>query len=409
MNRAITLVKILLLFSTFPLGAYAQMAGRVPASNRITPSPAYCWGEGSNGQHGTGSYANLANPSTVPVETSGSSVLMLNQISNGSYHSCGVDKNRTGYCWGQNADGQLGKNDQNSSPIALPVAGSIKWLQLSAGFYHTCGRTETNVAYCWGKNDFKQAGHSSQANTKVPNQISIGPVQDISAGGEISCAVRATDNLAFCWGRVETQSSSPFLIFENSTSNPKQISPTVKFKTVSAGVNHACGLEVSGKVYCWGKNDTHRLGNGNSSDSESPVLVGFDPALRFQSVGAGENHGCALSSDDKIYCWGSNEFGQLGNNWTMPSTANTPQEVVPSDGALNSFRTLSVGKNFNCAIHKNGKTYCWGIGEFGRLGNGETTNRNKPTPVIDNSSNSQIFTALMSSSSMARHSCAIKY
>lgn len=108
------------------------------------------------------------------------------------------------------------------------------------------------------------------------------------------------------------------------------------------------------------------------------------PPLRFASISAGGFHTCALTVQGKAYCWGYDEFGELGNG-PAPSQKWQPVAVSdPADAPGARFTTINAGGEHTCAVTTQGKAYCWGRGTNGRLGNGTTTLQNDaPLPVSD--------------------------
>ena len=138
---------------------------------------------------------------------------------------------------------------------------------------------------------------------------------------------------------------------------------------VSVGQGSACALTAAQDVECWGRNDGGELGNGSMTDSPVPVRVmGLDDCIAGVSVGG--DSACAYISGGGVRCWGSNQYGQLGNG----STTSSPVPVQVT-GITTGAAGVSVGDGFACALilRAQGDLYvvqCWGRNDRGQLGNG---------------------------------------
>lgn len=142
-----------------------------------TSGAAYCWGDDTYGELGNGSTTWGSNG---PVAVSGG--LTFVSVSAGRTHACGVTTGGTAYCWGLNADGELGIPAAPSQQCGYPcsrtpvaVSGGLKFAMISAGNYHTCGMTTDGVAYCWGDNVDGQLGDGSNASTSTPTRVAGQP------------------------------------------------------------------------------------------------------------------------------------------------------------------------------------------------------------------------------------------
>lgn len=143
------------------------------------------------------------------------------------------------------------------------------------------------------------------------------------------------------------------------------------FTTVSTGVSHTCGLDGAGTAYCWGRGDNQRLGTGELTSVSAPVPVAS--ALSWTGISAGLQHSCALGGPGaQIHCWGQGFQTGQGANQIVP----TP---LPVPGG--PWASLTAGEAHQCALAANGSGYCWGVGLYGRLGNGSTDSTGDPTPV----------------------------
>lgn len=142
--------------------------------------------------------------------------------------------------------------------------------------------------------------------------------------------------------------------------------------SLSLGYDHACAVVQSGDIYCWGRNNYGQLGT-NGGDSSTPVVV--QGGHSWKDVTAGSGFTCAITMSNDAYCWGRGDFGQLGNGGS--SSGAVP--VIVSNGL--SWSVLSAGKEDACGITTDGIAYCWGANVLGEVGDGSNAQRLVPTAV----------------------------
>jgi alpha-tubulin suppressor-like RCC1 family protein len=154
------------------------------------------------------------------------------------------------------------------------------------------------------------------------------------------------------------------------------------FRQVSVGAGHACGVTTDSQIYCWGDNGSGELGNGTIEASSRPVAV--VGGGRFRLVSAGRAFTCAVSIDDRGFCWGHNPYGELGNGSPGPETCFAGIECstrpVQLAGSLR-LSEVTAGQDHACGVTTSNRIYCWGWNGFGQLGDGTTTNRLAPVRV----------------------------
>lgn len=148
-----------------------------------------------------------------------------------------------------------------------------------------------------------------------------------------------------------------------------------QWRSVASGVNHTCGVKLDGRLYCWGGNSHWKLGNGSALPSVAsvPTQVGTDNDWRRVEVGA--EFSCAIKSDGRLFCWGSNEYGQIGHGGDTNDVVPTPVAV----GADNVWIDINAGDFHMCGLTDQHSIFCWGDNAFGHVGDGTQTNRNVPT------------------------------
>ena len=168
--------------------------------------------------------------------------------------------------------------------------------------------------------------------------------------------------------------------------------------SVSAGFSYGCALTAGGAVKCWGKNDVGQLGNHSELDSSVPVdVVGLSSGV--VAISTGYSHACAVTDTGAVKCWGSNGWGQLGNN-------SAPGDHVPVDvvGLASGVVSVSAGELHTCVVMLSGAVKCWGYTASGQLGNGTPTSPwSSPVPVDVEG----LSAGVVSVSAGFDHTCAI--
>ena len=225
-------------------------------------------------------------------------------------------------------------------------------------------------------------------NSKLRTTFEVGDLEASTKSAALSAATAQISST----GRVEiTNGSGTVLktytaVVKKSVTWPADIDAT---RTVS-GTNRTCAI-LSNNVWCWGKNNMGQLGDGTTSDSNIPVKVRSIGDMKYGKIidiFTAQHHSCVLTqlgSNKKVYCWGSNEDGQLGNG--SSGAGNYSSVPVEVGGTLAGKDVTSIGGtgDVSCAI-VSGKIYCWGRNNMGQLGFGNPGNPGfRATPVQINS------------------------
>lgn len=178
--------------------------------------------------------------------------------------------------------------------------------------------------------------------------------------------------------------------------------------SLSVGSDYACAITLETDwAYCWGANNFGQLGNNGTADSLVPIAVDDSGILNnktIKQIAVGWHHTCVIASDDQAYCWGRNSAGQLGNGETIDSL--TPVAVNTS-GVLNgkTIKQITIGWIYTCAIASDDQAYCWGGNTNGQLGYGGTADSHIPTAVnTDGALNGKTIKQIVANNS---HTCAI--
>jgi alpha-tubulin suppressor-like RCC1 family protein len=247
--------------------------------------------------------------------------------------------------------------------------------QITAGWDHTCALTDAGAAYCWGSNTYGTLGNGSRTNSLTAVAVAGGlRFTAIVAGGWHTCALTGSGD-AYCWGNNDKGQlgNGPVTSLPTISTVPVAVAGSLKFTSIAATWDHTCGLVASGAAYCWGTNDFGQLGNGTRTvsgviGSATPVPV--SGGLSFTALDAGGYHTCGIVIAGSAYCWGLNESGEIGNGLQGANAdAFVPTAVL---GGL-KFSAIFTGAYHSCALTTDGSAYCWGSNLFGGLGNGSAT------------------------------------
>jgi alpha-tubulin suppressor-like RCC1 family protein len=369
----------------------AVTAGTVH-SCAIENGRAYCWGDNSDGELGDRSTVN----SSVPVAVYTRGVLAgktLTQITASGGHVCALDSAGAAFCWGANNVGQLGNGATTGSaaPVAVRTSGVLAGhtlTQITSGNLDTCALDSAGAAYCWGWNADGQLGNASTADSSVPVAVKTSGVlagqalTQISSGLRHACAVDVA-GAAFCWGNNDSGQLGNAATTGSSVPVAVKTSGALAGKTVTqitAGEVHTCALDTTGAAVCWGDNAGGELGDGSTTTSAVPVAVDVTGALAGQTItqiSAGQSYTCAVAAAGAAYCWGINTAGVLGDGNT---TSSSVPIAVNSRGVLAGQHIIQVeaGGDHTCAVDADGALYCWGQNTFGDLGDGASTQSTVP-------------------------------
>jgi alpha-tubulin suppressor-like RCC1 family protein len=330
--------------------------------------------------------------------------IVFRYIDAGGYHACGITTTEQLLCWGYNGDGQLGLGSTSmvTSPTLIP--GDLRYRRIAGGFYHACAYTLAANVLCWGNNSDGRLGGGTGSSTS-PVQVMTAPstdtlqgdtvvvgstallVQGLAAGEAHTCGIDLVQQV-WCWGRnSEGQLGRGGF---SSSFGPTQIN-TDLFKEVSVGGLHTCGITVGGGGRCWGYNIVGQLGDGSTANSALPAAVPgtyrTDPLVIFHSpdpdfplppgpfVAAGYDHSCAITVAGPTLCWGLNEYGQVGDG----TTTNRTSPAAVAGG--HAFAAITAGLRHTCALDPTGAAWCWGDNTYGELGDGTEVRSGTPVAV----------------------------
>lgn len=303
----------------------------------------YCWGYGGLGN------GSSYNPGVAPVAVTMSGVLAgktVTALDAGNQRTC-VIASGLPYCWGS---GNLGNGGTFSySPVAVDVSGALAGktiTDISVGGDFNCVLAD-GWPYCWGQNSAGQLGDGTTTARNTPGAV-------IDSGGVLT-------------GKTITElEAGPETLY-----------------------GHACVI-ANGAPYCWGDTMQGGLGNntGNTGSTAAPnpvatTVSGVLLGKTVTDISLGSNSTCVIA-DGKPYCWGYNIFGQLGNNTTSATATRNPVTVYATGVLSGKTLTAISGSDVSyCAMDTDNAMYCWGRNNYGQLGN-NATGSDSSVPVLVN-------------------------
>jgi alpha-tubulin suppressor-like RCC1 family protein len=295
------------------------------------------------------------------------------QIAAGLSHTCALSGG-VASCWGSNSLGELGDGTQNPRSLPQNVMGAPIFKRLSAGYWSTCA-VGSSGAHCWGSQPYDP---NAKPNSLTPKQLfSWNGFTNVTVGNGFVCFVYVSGSWGEldCQG-VDNhgQLGDPSWMPRDSNGVPfinTTVGSPIAYGSVlraSAGPDYVCADISNGTVQCVGSNSSGKLGLGMAGgDSIYAVQVNAPSGVQLHGVTAGSDHACALDASGFAWCWGLGRYGELGNGTTGYSNSfSTAQQV---SGSV-QFRSLAAGSRHTCGIATDNSVYCWGDNEYGQLGVG---------------------------------------
>jgi alpha-tubulin suppressor-like RCC1 family protein len=243
-------------------------------------------------------------------------------VSNNYGSTCALIVGGTVKCWGHYGWGILGPNITSDSAIPVTIQGLDNVVQIESGWDHTCALKATGDVYCWGRNDIGQVGVGfTNRMVSVPTKVfGLSKVTSISAERHHSCATTSAGKV-WCWGdnawgQEGIGSAGGFY------NVPVEVSSISNARRVYSGSDFNCAISFENKAYCWGANNTRQANPSNSGDLiSSPSLLALD---NVDSMLLGHGESCAALQTGEIKCWGANQFGGL----LTPASGSTYETEV---------------------------------------------------------------------------------
>ncbi len=306
-------------------------------------------------------------------------------------HAMAIDNAGRMFGWGFNNRGQIGLGFVTNNyilPTIVPVPASASgWKHVATGSKFTLAIDTEGRLFGWGDNSFSQLASGLPSPVSTPNLIPFPPNvtawKEIAAGNRHAVAI-ADDGNIYSWGADDHGQIGNGFVSSANVGTPFKLplpAGVSGWKKIAAGLYTTFALSTDGQLFAWGDNGNSQAGNGfNSFAQATPAPVPFPDGTTITEITSGNSHSMALASDGKLYAWGNGFIGQLGNGST--TNQSTPVLVSLPNGAT-GWENASAGGYISFAIGNNCRVYAWGNNSAGQLGDGTKAIRTVPVPVIN--------------------------
>jgi alpha-tubulin suppressor-like RCC1 family protein len=276
----------------------------------------WAWGRGTSGELGNGAMKTRHRPVLVHLPKG----VKVKMVRTGFKFAVAVTTDGRVLTWGDGASGDLGtgKCKPSDVPVFAALPPGAKVTQVAAGAVGVVALTSTGTVLTWGANSDGALGTGGTRKFSCkPVQAKLpkgAQVKGVAAGVDSRYAITTAGGLLAWGGGVlgTAKKASPLL------PAPVMLPKGVKVIAASAGLMDSLALTSTGRVLAWGVNEAGELGNGTFNRSQVPVFVHLPTSVRIVAISSGREHCLALSKDGRVYAWGDDNAGQLGDGGNMP-------------------------------------------------------------------------------------------
>jgi alpha-tubulin suppressor-like RCC1 family protein len=344
-----------------------------PSAVAAAAGPLMAWGSNAAGQLGDGT----TNESDLPI-TVDAPVGLRATSARASNFSVAVTPAGKVLAWGAGQAGQLGNghNRGNKRPVQVKLPSGVKVTAVRAGNDFTVALTTAGRVLTWGYGQYGELGNGASRSRDVPVRVRLPAatkITAVSAGYGFGLALTAAGQV-LAWGDGASGDLGDGKTTTSNTPVRVRIPAGTKVTAVSAGEGFGLAVTSAGRVYGWGSNAYGELGDGTTTTRRTPVLVRLPAHTKVVSAFGGGLHSLALTASGAILAWGYNVDGELGDCTTTERLR--PVRVLLSKSI--KVTALAAGRYHSLALTADGRVLAWGSDSSGELGDGNTTSQRVP-------------------------------
>jgi alpha-tubulin suppressor-like RCC1 family protein len=396
-----------IMMNTLPTSLARFHSGSLTSEGRV-----FVWGLNSSGQLGDGSFTKREKPVEITSRFNLAASDKIQSLNFGANHSSATSSLGRVFVWGSNTAYQLGTGDITNDITKLNTPTEItsrfnfessEVIQsINLGWSSSTALTSNGRVFTWGDNDYGQLGDGTGANENrsSPFDITNRFVLDTNLNEKItylsssyygSFALTSAGKI-FAWGdNLYGQLGDNTTVNKNTPTNITSRfglhSGEVVTMISGAGDEHSVAITNQSRVFTFGRNNQGQLGNGNDLIASSPIpiditsLFNLSSEETIQTLTGGASFSIITTSLGRIMSWGGNFSGQLGNgnNTNQFTPVNIANQFVLQDGE--SVKSISSGHSQSFALTSVGRVFVWGANGSNQLGDGLTASRNVPFAI----------------------------
>lgn len=347
----------------------------------------FTWGNNYHGSLGDGTNINRMYPTQIthwfPLDKED----IIVDISTGDRHTAAITASGRLFMWGGNEFGQLGDGTTNPKNTPTDITSHLNLennetvIDVELGLFHSAILTSKGRMLLWGYNQNGQIGDETQTNRPfaydITSHLNLGPTEVIKqmSLGYSHSAIITSKNRLITWGDnsfgENPQGSLSAYYSPRDVTTNLLLNENEQLDKIDLGQSHGLLLTSFGRVFTWGDNRFGQLGNETNMRTIDLIDITYklklQPTVYVKDITAGSDHSGVLTSLGTIYTWGYNPSGALGNDTIISS--NLPQEIDVLDLSENEVpQSLSFGGNASMMMTSKGQLYVWGETRWGQLG-----------------------------------------